>query len=82
MARRAVLSQLAAATRFRVPSELEPRTLVISSAKDAFTHPACPRALAAHLRAPIAVHPEAGHDIANDAPEWLASEVRRFAESR
>ena len=73
-----VIRQLAAATRFRVPFALEPRTLVISSARDEFTHPDCPRALAAHLRAPLAVHAEAGHDLATDDPAWLAAEIRRW----
>src|SRR6185436_10705126 len=41
MKRLNVLRQLAAATRFRVPPALAPRTLVISSAGDEFTHPDC-----------------------------------------
>ncbi len=81
MSRFNVMRQLAAATRFRAPSALEPRTLVISSAGDEFTHPDCPRALAAHFRAPLAVHPEAGHDVATDDPAWLAAEIRRWVES-
>ena len=80
MSRWTVLRQLAAASRFRAPSTLQPRTLVVSAALDSFTHPDCPRALAERFRAPLAIHPGAGHDIATDDPVWLAGEVRRWLE--
>lgn len=81
MKRLNVLRQLAAATRFRVPPSLQPRTLVISAAGDQFTHPDCPRALATHFHAQLAVHPKAGHDVSTDDPAWLANEISRFAAS-
>ena len=76
MSRSNALRQLLAASRFQAPARIDVPMLVISSAKDGFTHPACPKALAARFNAPLAVHPEAGHDIANDAPDWLAAEIR------
>ena len=79
MRRTNVLRQLAAATRFRAPASLRPRTLVISGAQDPFADPACPRRLAEHFRAPLSVHPGAGHDLATDDPSWLAQEVKRWA---
>ena len=75
---RTVLRQPAAASRFRAPPAIAPRTLVVSGALDRFTHRGCPRALAGHLGAPLAVHPEAGHDFSTDDPEWLAGAVRRW----
>ena len=79
MSRWTVLRQLAAASRFRAPLKLAPRTLVVSSAADRFTHPDCPRALAKRFGAQLAVHPDAGHDIATDDPRWLAEQVKRFS---
>jgi pimeloyl-ACP methyl ester carboxylesterase len=81
MSRWNVLRQLTAASRFRAPSALRPRTLVLSGAQDPFTDPGCPKRLAAHFGAELRVHPRAGHDLATDDPDWLAAEVARFSES-
>ena len=75
MRRANVLRQLAAAARFRAPAALKPRTLVISGAQDPFTDPGCPQRLAKHFGAELLVHPQAGHDLATDDPQWLAARV-------
>lgn len=73
-----VLRQVAAALRFRAPARLDLPVLVLSGARDRFTHPDCPRRLAAHLGAKLEIHPEAGHDLALDDPEWVRDRVRAF----
>ncbi|WP_035231049.1 alpha/beta fold hydrolase [Alcanivorax nanhaiticus] len=67
------LRQLVAAMRFRAPSSLPTRvpTLIISGGDDRLVNPACSRRLAEAWQLPIKVHPQAGHDLPLDAPQWL-----------
>ena len=51
-------------------------TLVLAGAKDPLCDPECPVKLSRRFSAPLAIHPEAGHDLSLDAPEWLAAQVR------
>lgn len=66
--------QLWAALRFRAPLALPPATpvLVINGAGDRLVSPDCSRDLARHWRRPLVVHPDGGHDLSLDAPDWLA----------
>lgn len=66
------LRQLLAAARYRAPT-VRPAmpVLVLSGAQDQLVSPACSAAMAAQWQAPHRVHPEAGHDLPLDAPEWL-----------
>ena len=56
--------------------------LVVASANDPLCDPECPRRLALRFGAPLVTHPRAGHDLSVDDPEWLAGQVRAWAESR
>lgn len=67
-----VARQLGAGLRFRAPKTLPVPALFAVGARDRFVSPRCSERLAAHYRAPLAIHPEAGHDLSLDAPEWLA----------
>lgn len=71
-----LVRQLAAASRFRAPKRLAPKTLVVAAARDVLAHPVCGERLAKHLGVPIVVHPSAGHDLAVDDGPWLAGQVR------
>lgn len=76
--RPAVLLQLLAAARFRAPRTLALPSLFVVGARDPLTNPECSRRLAARYHAPLAIHPEAGHDLSLDDPEWLAERVAAF----
>lgn len=67
--------QLWAAARFRAPRTLPagPPVLIVNGAGDRLVHPACSRALARAWHCPLAVHPDGGHDLSLDAPDWLAA---------
>ena len=67
--------QLFAATTFRAPKRLAPPTLVVVGGRDPLAAPACGRALATRFGARLELHPDAGHDIGTDAPDWLAARV-------
>lgn len=74
-----VARQLAAATLFRAPPRLSLPVLVLAGARDTLANPACARALAARFGAPLEIHPDAGHELAIDAPEWVAERVAAWA---
>jgi pimeloyl-ACP methyl ester carboxylesterase/alpha-ketoglutarate-dependent taurine dioxygenase len=75
MTRANVTRQLLAARAFHAPEKIEVPALVIAGARDPLADPSCSRLLASHLGAPYEIHPEAGHELAMDAPEWLADRV-------
>ncbi|MDP4302080.1 alpha/beta fold hydrolase [Leptothrix discophora] len=80
-----VLRQLVAAARYRVdgPKALAGLGLpvqVICSAGDALVDPRCSQRLAAALGTRPVCHPQAGHDLALDAPDWLIEQVTALAD--
>lgn len=78
VARGNVARQLVAALRFRAPHRVQVPTLVLSSMKDRLASPRCSAALAAAWRAPLHSHPEAGHDLPLDAPQWVVQQIVRW----
>lgn len=72
------LRQLFAASRFTLLQPLLCPTLVLSSQADKLVNPQCSVALANFLQAPHQQHPWAGHDIALDDPNWLATHIAAF----
>ena len=73
-----MLRQLWAAARFRLSAAPVCPSLVLSSAADSLVNPGCSLALARYLRAEHQQHSWAGHDIALDDPDWLASQIAGF----
>jgi len=67
------LRQLLAAMRFRAPTALPQSVpvLIINGAGDRLVNPACSQALSRAWDLPINSHPQAGHDLPLDAPQWL-----------
>jgi pimeloyl-ACP methyl ester carboxylesterase len=76
-----VLRQLCAASRFQAPHKLHVPALVIAAARDPLCDPACARRLASRFGAPLLTHPQAGHDLPLDDPEWLAGQIRSWVQS-
>lgn len=76
------LRQLRAAIRFRAPAQLPASVpvLLASGAGDRLVHPACSVTLSGAWRCALRVHPHAGHDLALDAPRWLADTVTDWVE--
>ena len=81
VSRATLARQLFAASTFRAPRHLEMPTLVVIGGKDPLASPTCGRALAERFGASIALHPDAGHDIGTDAPEWLATRVKAWLDA-
>lgn len=79
VSRATVVRQLLAATRFRAPAKIDPPVLILIGAADALASPACGHALAQRFGAPIEIHPDGGHELALDAPEWLADRIAAWS---
>lgn len=77
--RTSVLRQLLAATRYRTPDRLSMPVLVVAGEKDPLAAPICARTLAAHFKADLETHPDAGHELGVDASDWLAQTVAGWA---
>jgi len=73
------LRQLLAAARYWAPAQA-PRVplLVLSGEGDQLVSPACSAAMAAHWQVPRRAHPQAGHDLPLDAPQWLLDELNAW----
>ncbi len=77
-----VLRQLLAAARYCAPPEAPPvPLLVLNSRGDRLVAPACSLNLARRWGASLAMHPDAGHDLPLDAPEWVLAELKRWCVS-
>jgi pimeloyl-ACP methyl ester carboxylesterase len=73
-----IRAQMDAASRWKAPRSLGVRSLFLVGRKDRLVHPDCTRALARRYSAPLEEHPDAGHDLTTDAPEWVVSHLVRF----
>ncbi|MEY2842225.1 MAG: hypothetical protein RI920_262 [Pseudomonadota bacterium] len=66
------LRQLWAAARFRAPTTVPAMpTLILSGQQDALVDPRCSQAISEAWGCPWASHPDAGHDLPLDAPDWV-----------
>jgi alpha-beta hydrolase superfamily lysophospholipase len=78
MSRQVVINQLRAGLTFRAPLSVAPPVLFLAGERDQMMAADATRALAAALRAPVHVHPTAGHELALDAPDWLAEQMANW----
>lgn len=71
------LRQLAAAARYRAPRRApQPPTLLLGSEGDGLVDPRCSKAIAQAWGCPLRMHPNAGHDLPHDDPQWVIEQVR------
>jgi pimeloyl-ACP methyl ester carboxylesterase len=71
-------AQVASASRWRAPRQLDVPLLFLVGERDRLVHPDCTRLLARRYAAPLVEHPDAGHDLTTDAKEWVVRETVRF----
>ncbi len=71
------LRQLLAAMRFHAPASLPASVpaLIINGGGDRLVSPDCSQRMADAWQLPIKVHPQAGHDLPLDAPQWLINSL-------
>ncbi|WP_375192693.1 alpha/beta fold hydrolase [Marinobacter sp.] len=76
---RNALNQLAAAARFR-PAEKRPlpEALLLASRGDRIVHWRCSAALEQRWQWILKLHPDAGHDLPLDDPEWVIRRMHQW----
>jgi pimeloyl-ACP methyl ester carboxylesterase len=73
------LRQLLAAARFRAtPQPPTCPVLLLGSAQDGLVNAQCTRTIAQRWHAPLALHPDAGHDLPLDDPQWVIDQMRQW----
>jgi pimeloyl-ACP methyl ester carboxylesterase len=77
------LRQLAAAMRYRAsPQAPAADLLLLCGAADRLVNPHCSATLARQWQVPLYSHPDAGHDLPLDAPDWVVTQVQRWLRER
>jgi len=67
------IKQLWLAQNIDVQSNFSCPIKIVMSLKDRFVSPECSKAMAQYLKAPLFIHPTAGHDLPLDDPNWLCN---------
>jgi pimeloyl-ACP methyl ester carboxylesterase len=75
VSRRNAAAQLLAAARYRAPAQLPVPVRLLAGARDALVDPRCSARLAQAWGAQLRVHPDAGHDLPLDAPDWVVAQL-------
>jgi pimeloyl-ACP methyl ester carboxylesterase len=71
-----LLRQLRAAAAYRAPIRAPVATRILCSRGDRLVAARCSERLAAAWAVPLQSHPDAGHDLPLDDPEWVIAAVR------
>jgi len=73
------LRQLMAAARYCAPAVApSPRILLLASQNDQLVDSRCSQAIARGWHCALALHPDAGHDLPLDAPQWVMEQVQQW----
>lgn len=79
VSRRNALRQLQAGACYRPPAAKPPvPMLLLAGARDRLVNPRCSEDLAQRWGIPLAMHPEAGHDLPLDDGLWVVRQVRAW----
>ena len=80
--RKAVLQQIVAASQYLAPIKKPlAQVCLMASKRDRVASHHCTQNLAKYWGIDYHLHPEAGHDIALDEPEWLADNLVNFVQN-
>ena len=63
--------QLLAASGYQFPIRRNCRVLILSGAQDSFVSPKCSKAIEKNWQCEHEIHPNAGHDICFEDPDWV-----------
>ena len=77
-----LIRQLLLANSCKADSQPPKRpTLLVSGSQDRLVDPVSSDCLARQWLVPVLQHPQAGHDLPHDVPEWLISQVKQWLQS-
>ena len=72
------IRQIYSASRFKLDKNLKVRGIVITSYGDELVNYKCSIKLASELGWPIKIHSWGGHELSDDDPEWVITEIKSF----
>lgn len=81
LSREVFLKQIYAAARFKVPQTLSVPYMIICGEGDQLTSPKCSKLLAKHFNIKCHSHPDGGHDLPLDDPDWLVQNIHQWQSS-
>jgi pimeloyl-ACP methyl ester carboxylesterase len=75
-----VYAQLKAAATYRYPQDTAPDcpSLLLAGAHDRIVNPVCSRRLAEAWNCELSLHPEGGHDLPIEDPQWTARQISQW----
>lgn len=76
------LKQLLAASGWSAKHAPKVPTLILRGLADRMVHPSCSEAIASAWKCELRSHPEAGHDLTLDFPDWAAEAIAGWAGGR
>lgn len=76
--RHTIIRMLMAAARFHPRSRCITPGIILTSEYDRFVSTNSSKALANHFDWPLACHPQAGHDLPMDEPDWVCEKIASF----
>lgn len=68
-------NQITAASLFKLPKKINTPMLVLTSRADRMVSYECSKYISERFKAPIKIHPSAGHDIAIDDSKWVTEQI-------
>lgn len=74
--RKTFLAQIIAASKFKVPSDLPFKPLILASEADRLTNYLCSKKLSLFFNAPAYFHHTAGHDLMLDDGPWIIDKIK------
>lgn len=72
------IRQIYSASRFKLDNNLKIKGMVISSYGDELVNYKCSEKLASELGWPLKIHSWGGHELSDDDPEWVITEIKSF----
>ena len=64
-----------ARSRYRFPKTAPGKVQFLGASGDRLVHPTCTQKIATAWGVPIRMHPDAGHDLPVDDPEWVLDKL-------
>jgi len=78
VSKKTFLNQILAGSRFKYRKTPNAKVLLLASLQDRFVSSECSLNIAKYLGAPFKLHPQAGHDLTTDDPQWVIDQIQQW----
>ena len=76
--RKSFVAQVFSASKFKIPKKIKQEFLILAAKGDRLASWKCSEAIAEHFKRPLRLHPEAGHDLPLDDPDWILNQINEW----